>query len=988
MPPKRPSTGAPGPGMPSASKQPKGDYHGPDDFSSSVKKKLASSTRTGQACDRCKVRKIRCDGLTGGCSPCRQNNTECRTTDRITGRATQRGYVEGLEHQNQEMRSRVEELEARLIAMGVEPTKTNGYHDPNDAPVLDWSSAGVNGNAPPWAAAANATATTPSDGALLGFAPPSAGAASPRAQETNIFRALPVFRTGCNGDNYLGVSSGNSYLSSIKGTALSVLGMEIDIADFSSSDMDEPSHPMFESELYNKSYQSFLQSAHNVNPKIDKVDLPPRNEGLTYAQWYFRVLNPFCPILHKPSFLSLLTRIYDEPDFHPTPAQTVVVHMMFATMFFQYAARNWENAEQQTELNARSNLHYHYSVGFFHQLSAGHTLPDVQALTMICSHLRNFPKPGASWIVANIAMSLAVELGLHRSAKRWVQLDPQKDVLEVEMRKRVFWAILLIHVTLSGKLGRPMPLRLEDFDVELPEPVDDELLSEAGIDTSTPSKCIFRIGIEAFKVVPLFMEMYSSLYAVRRHPPTYIETVNRLETKLKRWRDQWPTELMQDSAENEQEGRLFSLYIQMWALEFRLLLRHPSISLTSNPEFNHASLEICVDAARQMLQMVTQIQKYKSLDTTWYNGAVYLMAITTTLFAQWEKRNEITAVDLSNLREEMDQWLSIMGDVGGLLGSGNRLRDAVQVVTDGTLGMLSRALTTNTASASGGAVNGAAGGDSRSPPPSHGSGGNGAFTQVHYPQLHGTNGANGTMNAGTVRGNGYLSPDLSLGNGQAPYPATPQYTYPEPSTGSTMTYPSPAHVFSDAAYPAPDGSMAVNPLSGSDGGAPATPQNAANAAYDLFARPSQSQHPSAAAAQAAQAAEAAAAQAAYHATTATATWNPDSQSWRQWTGAMAGNLEPQDCYSASALMQLGGRDATTSSSAAHSTTTSTAGGAPPSAAGQAAPVADMSGANVNARAAAAGLALSTPVPVDGGAVAAATQQAPWPLMIFDMGHAG
>ena len=33
-----------------------------------------------------------------------------------------------------------------------------------------------------------------------------------------------------------------------------------------------------------------------------------------------------------------------------------------------------------------------------------------------------------------------------------------------------------------------------------------------------------------------------------------------------------------------------------------------------------------------------------------------------------------------------------------------------------------------------------------------------------------------------------------------------------------------------------------------------------------------------------------------------------SQSWQLWTSTMAGNLEPQDCYSASALMQLGGRE--------------------------------------------------------------------------------
>lgn len=39
--------------------------------------------------------------------------------------------------------------------------------------------------------------------------------------------------------------------------------------------------------------------------------------------------------------------------------------------------------------------------------------------------------------------------------------------------------------------------------------------------------------------------------------------------------------------------------------------------------------------------------------------------------------------------------------------------------------------------------------------------------------------------------------------------------------------------------------------------------------------------------------------------------NSGSQAWQQWTTTMTGNtsqLEPQDCYSASALMQLGGRE--------------------------------------------------------------------------------
>lgn len=337
-------------------------------------------------------------------------------------------------------------------------------------------------------------------------------------------------------------------------------------------------------------------------------------------------------------------------------------------MFFQYATRNWEDTVHQQNLTTQSNLHYHYSLSHFYQLACSHTYQDVQALTLICIHLRNFPKPGASWILTSITMSLAIELGMHRSVKRWAP-EHTPNALDIEMRKRAFWSIYIIHVTLSGKLGRPTPLRMEDWDVEYPDPIDDDLLTEAGLDTSRPGKCIHTIGITAWRIGPLFADLYNTIYAVRRTPETYIQTVNSLEARLRVWQENHPPEIVRgESGFNEQEGRVFALYLEIWALEFRLLLRHPSVSMTTDQTFNAESMKICVDSARQMLTVVGQLQKFKSLDTTWYNTSVYVMAITITLFAAWEKRNEITTTELASLRSEMDTWLDIMGEMGALLG--------------------------------------------------------------------------------------------------------------------------------------------------------------------------------------------------------------------------------------------------------------------------------------------------------------------------------
>ncbi|KAF4637472.1 hypothetical protein G7Y89_g617 [Cudoniella acicularis] len=829
MPGKRTAAGEPS-GAPG--KQPRAER--PEEFSSVVKKKLQSSTRTGQACDRCKVRKIRCDGLPGGCSPCLQNNTECRTTDRITGRATSRGYVEGIEQQNRDLQQQVRELRQKLLQAGIDVKPANGYQDAT-SPGFEYNQS--SSQAPAWS-------PTPSS-----YTPETANSIVGQQQETNMFRTLPAFRAGCTGDNYLGVSAANSNLSSIKGTVLSILGMEIDIADFESIDMDEPDPSLGHLQLYNKSYQAFLQTTLNRNPE-QKPDLPPKDQAFTYMDWYFRVINPYVPLLHKPTLLAMLSRFY-EPHYKPKASEIVLVHTVMAIMTFQVAVRNWEDPGQQATYNRQSNMHYHYALSKFYELSCSHTVQDVQALALICLHLRNFPKPGASWILTQATLSRAIELGLHRSFKRWAT-DITPNPLDVEMRKRIFWSLILTHVALSGKLGRPLAFRYEDFDVEMPEEIDDDLLSENGIDNTRPAKCLHKIGIQAIKMIPLFMEMYNTIYSVRRQPEKYIPTVNALESKLRSWKENFPPELTREHAKNDQhsEHQIFALYAEAWTLEFRILLRHPSVSMTNDTQFNADSMRICVESSRQMLRVVKELQKFKSLDTTWYNSAVYVMAITTTLFAQWEKRGETSPADFQALEEEMKSWLAIMGDVGRLLGT--RLREAVQVVTEGTLGLLKRSLPVKNIQKHEKIIK-----LSESPPePS--------------PPIFSTNSSYGYSNSGPANGNdptgrAYAPVDGQLHHQPTPYPQATQYqSYSDTvPNSSSIAYTPQQTPFSN--YPTSTGTADA-------------PLLAALAAQGSQMSPD--------------------------------TWRRDShnptsgsQAWQQWT-AMAGNLEPQDCYSANALMDL------------------------------------------------------------------------------------
>ena len=245
------------------------------------------------------IRKMRCDDQPDGCASCRQAQTECKTTDRITGKAAVRGYVESLESRLADLERHNRELQAQVLSFGgqVKPEYTSHSHAPDQhlRPSKDDPSQGQH------AGLRNGTAEGDAYRCLDGSQDDSI-----QNSKTGRVR-LPEFRSGLSGNNYLGISSGNSLVNSVRGTSMNVLGMEIDLVDYLSPDLDEPDPSRGGHPVYNKSYRAFVQTAFGISPKLRKVELPPRSEGMKYAEVYFRITNPFVPAVHKPTFMNLVS---------------------------------------------------------------------------------------------------------------------------------------------------------------------------------------------------------------------------------------------------------------------------------------------------------------------------------------------------------------------------------------------------------------------------------------------------------------------------------------------------------------------------------------------------------------------------------------------------------------------------------------------------------------------------------------------------------
>lgn len=79
-----------------------------------IKVGSSSQSRIAQACDRCRSKKIRCDGIRPTCTQCANVGFECRTSDKLSRRAFPRGYTESLEERIRVLEAEVRDLKDLL----------------------------------------------------------------------------------------------------------------------------------------------------------------------------------------------------------------------------------------------------------------------------------------------------------------------------------------------------------------------------------------------------------------------------------------------------------------------------------------------------------------------------------------------------------------------------------------------------------------------------------------------------------------------------------------------------------------------------------------------------------------------------------------------------------------------------------------------------------------------------------------------------------
>lgn len=183
-----------------------------------------------------------------------------------------------METENSHLRAHIADLQAQLRDLGADPRPPPAY-------AHGWTAQPLRPSASP----------TPAYHA-------------PAADKVSV-NSLPQFKHGSIGDNYLGVASGDSLLSHIRGTSLSVFGTEVDITDFVDDTAEYEGSPTSYHTLVNLTMGSQL---------VDPAPLPQYESLREWATWYLRSLNPYTMLVHKPAFMELIWRFGKDPTFTPS----------------------------------------------------------------------------------------------------------------------------------------------------------------------------------------------------------------------------------------------------------------------------------------------------------------------------------------------------------------------------------------------------------------------------------------------------------------------------------------------------------------------------------------------------------------------------------------------------------------------------------------------------------------------------------------------
>lgn len=517
-----------------------GDRPSPSDSSVSTVKPAspaapssASSFRNVSACNRCRLRKNRCDQRLPSCASCDKASVKCVGYDPITKREIPRSYVYYLE-------TRVAYLETLLQEHSITFQEAEDFN-PAFAPSASSSSKPV-----------SATTAPPPRNGTIKPTPAQVKEESDKYDREKLTKLVSnigmVSVQGASDPRYLGSTSGISFARVVFAAVKSSVSG-------SSSERGSNRGGKVPSSVVD-SGTSMRDSFFGLQtkPTIRQAPFPDRELGSRLVELYFEHANPQIPILHRGEFMELFERVYASGERNRTSRESYMLNIVFAigagiilgssdsegsptSDHGRFPTKSRSSPPSSKKRRLAGHQHhpeeYHASAivhleNFLGSSPAadrpdgfGGGLEELQAVLLLAGFALLRPVAPGLWYIVGVAVRLGVDLGLHyedgvgidgaasedptagnstsktqgngsataassantskidakeRGRRQWVR----------DLRRRLWWCVYSLDRLVSTCVGRPFGITDQIVTTEFPSLLDDRYITKEGFLTPPP----------------------------------------------------------------------------------------------------------------------------------------------------------------------------------------------------------------------------------------------------------------------------------------------------------------------------------------------------------------------------------------------------------------------------------------------------------------------------------------------------------------------
>ena len=370
-------------------------------------------------------------------------------------------------------------------------------------------------------------------------------------------------------------------------------------------------------ELYHQEQAKPTSKIYPLISDVAAVELPVRHLTDLLVQLYKLKVQPMYPALHEPTLDQDLDTVYLRPA-HASPYQHFVCRMVIAISL----------QKMDTQYAGLADSYYLAALKHLEPVVKPMDLKTLQCFALMAEYSLLTPTRTAIYYVVGIAVRLAQALGYNeeKTITRG-RADGTADPLEIDMRRRLFWCVMVLEYGLSHSLGRPAMLATsqEHIDVAWFETCDDEYITSNGIDPAAPRPALKKwVAIHFFKMRLLQLEIRRKLYLRKRPEPRTDKDqwFIQMDAKLEGWRDAAPS---QDEGLGLNKIWFIGRYNTMVVFMYRPSPQVPRPSLD-------AALK-CFDACEYNIYMQREQISKKTVDLTWIFTQAIFMAINTMLWS-------------------------------------------------------------------------------------------------------------------------------------------------------------------------------------------------------------------------------------------------------------------------------------------------------------------------------------------------------------------